>query len=424
MRQLATAALMLLTIAVSAVYLPKLYAKVFFDEVEKTHLFYSPVTERFIYKEKIVGPLPFEALAKAEDHHAETAYRDQDGGWYTRVEFEKNLPFIYYKNMELWGLLPLELGGRTLDKKTIQDHRQVLELRSGDITGHKPQIELWPLLESNPGQVRLVFPEDRFRMTDTAMQFVNADTNTVDRSLTEKFTNSLKARGFSFPARSVHGKFTVLKPFDEGVFLVDANYAVFHVKRVDGEPRVIKTPIPQSLETRHIKVSENKRRAYYGLLLDGSGGVHLLSYGNYRLIRLPMGRYDPETMDFKLLLNPLYATSVYSDDTTIRAVVMDADFNPIDTYTHTMSKSTITPAKQFYAAIFPFTIGLDKQDGGFMGLDMALGGPLALAGLALGLAVYALASLARRRRPKPVAALVVAATGIYGLLAILALDEK
>jgi hypothetical protein len=129
-------------------------------------------------------------------------------------------------------------------------------------------------------------------------------------------------------------------------------------------------------------------------------------------------------MDFKLILNPLYATAVYSDDTTIRAVAMDADFNPIDTYTHTMSKATITPAKQFYAAIFPFTIGLDKQDGGFMGLTMALGGPLALAGLALGLAVYALASLARRRRPKPVAALVVAATGIYGLLAILALDEK
>jgi hypothetical protein len=326
--------------------------------------------------------------------------------------------------MELWGLLPLELGGRTLDKKTIQDHRQVLELRSGDITGHKPQIALWPLLESNPGQVRLVFPVDRFRMTDTAMQFVNADTNTVDEALTDKFTSALKARGFTFPARSVHGKFTVLKPFDEGIFLVDAKHAVFHVKRVNGEPRVVKTPIPESLATRHIKVSENKRRAYYGLLLDGSGGVHLLSYGNYKLIPVPMKRYNPETMDFKLILNPLYATAVYSDDTTVRAVAMDKDFKPIERFVHTMSKAKPTRSKQAYAAIFPFTIGLDKQDGGFMGLTMALGGPLALAGLALGLAVYVLWCFARRRRPEPVVAFVVAVTGIYGLLAILALDEK
>jgi len=59
--------------------------------VEKTHLLFSPVTRRFIYVEKIVGPVAPEALRKAKDHHAGIAYRDADGTWYSREEFEKRL---------------------------------------------------------------------------------------------------------------------------------------------------------------------------------------------------------------------------------------------------------------------------------------------------------------------------------------------
>lgn len=161
MRQLSTLVLIVLTLLLAAIYLPMAYQKVFFKPVEKAHLLFSPVTERFICKEKIVGPPPAEALDKAEDHHAEIAYRDADGTWYNRVEFEKRLPFIYYKNMELWGLLPLELGGRSFDARTIKRNRQVLQLTSNEINGHRPETPLWPLLESNPGQARLVFPERR-----------------------------------------------------------------------------------------------------------------------------------------------------------------------------------------------------------------------------------------------------------------------
>ena len=81
MRQLATLALVALTILVAAIYLPMLYEKIFFDRIEKTHLLYSPVTQRFIYKEKIVGPIPEAAIDKAEDHHAETDRAGAFGQW-------------------------------------------------------------------------------------------------------------------------------------------------------------------------------------------------------------------------------------------------------------------------------------------------------------------------------------------------------
>lgn len=419
MRPLANAALVVLAVLVMAVYLPMLYGKLFFDRVEKTHLFYSPVTHRFIFMEKIVGPIPPESLAKAEDHHAETAYRDQDGAWYTRVEFEKRLPFIYYKNMELWGLLPLHLDGQELDKAAIKKNRQVLELKTNDIGPDSTQTPLWPLLESKPGMARLVFPEDRFRMTAHAMQFINADTNTEDKKLTALFTQALKENGFAFPARSVNGKFTILKPFDEGVFLVDADHRVFHVKRQEGLPVVVKTPIDPTLETRHIKISENRRREYYGLLLAGDGSLHLLTCDNYLLVRLPLADYDPDHMDFKLLVNPLFRTAVYSDEINIRAVAMSTDYQPIARFEHRMSKAKKTAAQQVHEALFPFTVQLKQKGGGYLSLPVGTGGIFSLMGMMGSLVLFTIWRYVRRRRlPHLIEACLVALTGIYGLIAV------
>lgn len=425
MRKLAAAALIILSIIIMAVYLPMLYEKLFFDRVEKTHLFYSPVSERFIFLEKIVRKIPPESLDKAEDHHAEMAYRDQDGAWYTRVEFEKQLPFIYYKNMELWGLLPITLSGRELDKKTIKKNRRVLEFKPGDINDLKPGTPLWPLLESNTGQVRLVFPEDRFRMTADAMVFVNADYNIIDQELTDLFTKALKDKGFVFPARSVNGKFTVLKPFDEGAFIVDDEYKVFHIKRRDGKPVVVKTPIDPALKTRHIKISENKRREHYGLLLSGRGDLYLISYDNYKLTPIPLKSYDPDRMDFKLIFNPLYRTAVYSDDAVIRAVAMDLNYQTLARYEHRMSRSNTTPAQTIYKAVFPFSVHLKEKDGGHLKLFARTGGWISLIGMIGSLVFLIIWRWIRQKRlPEAMEAGLVFLTGIYGLISLTIMEQE
>ncbi len=419
MRQLAILALGTLTILVAAVYLPMLYEKIFFERIEKTHLLYSPVTRRFIYKEKIVGPIPEAALKKSEDHHVEIAYRDADGTYYTRMDFEKNLPFIYYKNMELWGLMPLTFGDRSFDKTTIKKNRQVLEIKPGEINDRRPLTPLWPLLESNPGQARLVFPVDRFRMTTDAMQFINADTNTIDSELTESFTRALKEKGFTFPARSVNGKFTILKPFDEGVFLVDAGYRVFHLKRRNDKPVVVLTPIDPALKARHIKIAENRRREYYGLLLAADDSLHLLTYDNYRLIRLPLEDYDPDRMDFKLLINPLYRTAVWSDDAIIRAVAMDRDYRPLERCTHGMSRAVVTPMQRFHEVLFPFSLGLETRDAGYLRPWFRTGGRLSLIGLLASLVLFAFLFRIRKGRfPDAAGLCLVAVTGVYGWIAM------
>ncbi len=104
---------------------------------------------------------------------------------------------------------------------------------------------------------------------------------------------------------------------------MDAGYRVFHVKREQGRPVVVRTPVDPALRTRHIQISENDRREHYGLLLAEDGGLYVLTCDHYRLEHLPLDRYDPERMDFKLIFNPLYITAIWSDERVVRAVAMD-----------------------------------------------------------------------------------------------------
>lgn len=421
MHTLATLTLLTLAIGTMAIYLPMLYEKLFLHQVGKTHLLFSPVTKRFIYTEKIVGTIPPESYAVATDHTADYAYRDQNGTWYTRVEFEKRLPFIYYKNMELWGLLPIEIDGTSFDKTTIKKMRQVWELKQQEVTNNTLTEQLWPLLESNPGQVRLSFPGDRFRMTKDRMEFVDIATNSTNKKLTGLFTDALKAKGFSFPARSVNGKFTVLKPFDEGVFLVDNNFRVFHLKRINNKPVVRDTGIAPKYKTRKIKVNENRKKEYYGFLLANTGNLFLISYDNYKLIPLPLAGYLPDTMDVKLVMNPLYNTAIYSNDATVHGVAMDLNFNPIASYQHQMSRTQTTIAGTLYTILFPFCIKIEHiGNHGPLKMVYSTGGVSSMTGIVICLVFACLLSYLKNRTfPEKQMLFLISLSGIYGLIILL-----
>ncbi|THB63152.1 MAG: DUF4857 domain-containing protein [Desulfovibrio sp.] len=415
---LARYALMLTAVLVLAVYVPMLFDASFGERDKKTHMFYSPVLKKFIWRELVVGTPP---EGEIEDvHHAQYVQMDQDGNRYTRRDFETMLPFIYYKNMDVWGLLPLELEGQVFDKEVMRDERQVMELKPRQIAGRSPGDGVHPLIESVPDRAGLVFPEERFRL-DQAMSFINADFNVLDREKSIAYTQALSEEGFVFPGRLVAGKPTILKPFDEGVFLVDHAGAVFHVKQVEGEPWVVRTPIDPAIGVRHIKISENSRRDFYGLLLTNDDKIFVISYDNYELIPLPVDNYDPDRMDFKLIVNPLYRTAVYSDDTVIRAVAMDSEYTPIDSYEHVMAGATPTLAEQVFSYIVPFRVDMSDPNTGYAVLRVTTFGVNSLIAIGMALAAFVAVALRTRAKGRMLAldGVLVAFSGIYGLLAMI-----
>ena len=405
-------ALMILAVVVMSVYLPRLYHMVLDEKIGKTQLFFSPVIKKFIYREMV-----------GEGHQFVT--RDEDGNDYDRQTFETMIPFIYYKNMELWGKLPLIIDGKTFDQKTIKKNRQVFELKPRMIADRSPRIQVFPLLESVPGRARLRFPEDAFRFTDR-MEFINVDTNAVDEGLTVRFTKALEQAGFVFPARMVSGRVSILKPFDEGFFIVDAAYAVFHIKRVNGQPVVVKTPIPRDLRIRNIKVSENKKREIYGSLLTEKGELFLIACDNYKLIRLPVDNYNPDTMDFKLIINPMYRTAIYSDDHTIYAVAMDHDYQPVSRYQRVMFAGQRTMKNIIFKAIFPFYIKTADKSSGYLRFDMILNGWLSMAGIAFALLITIIYMRISKLSYKEhwLDPVFILFTGLFGVVAVILIKPE
>ncbi len=411
-----------IAILVMAIGLPELYSKIFSVKIAPTQMFYSPVHQSFVFRE----------------HHGDHdfVYSDQTGRIFDRKGFETAIPFIYYKNMDLWGLLPLTLNGQRFDLATMRENRQVFELSPREIKDRRPAIAIQPLLESNPGRTRLQFPEDVFRMTKTDMVFVNVDHNVRDEALTTTFTAALKQAGFTFPAGLIAGKDTILKPFDEGYFIADATGAIFHVKRVNGALSAVRTPIPTDLQPRHIKVSENKARAYYGFLLTQEGRLYLISYDQYRLIPLPSDGYDPDRMSYKILLNPLYKTAIYGDDHVIRAVAMDPDFQPFDRYERPVPGPDSTLSWRVMTHLFPFRLTLADRTSAFLDWHVHWHGVSGLMGSALCLLAWFGVQWQCRRRAsggiswrsiswRPLKeALLILCTGLFGLIAVLMIPEE
>lgn len=385
--------------------LPAGFEKVFSHEVGNPLLFYSPLEKQFIYRESL-GSHQFN-------------YLSEENTRFDRAGFEKLLPFLYYKNFEKRNMLPIVIDGQSFDVKAIKAEKQGLDIRSRHLLGHHPQIELYPLFNNDPNVAIMPFPEDVFRITDRAMEFVNADFNKVDDSLTQLFTSALQEQGFVFPATVIGGKTTNLKPFDEGFFVCDNMGQVFHIKRVLNEPVVVRTPIDTSLDIQDIIISENRRKEFYGTIITRQGGLYLISYDNYRLIKLPVKNYHPETMDFKMLITPLSRTAVVSDSGSVHGTAMDGSYRILREYSLERRDSDSKVLRIVHDALFPFQLSLDSPYRGQADLQLQIGSAWSLVGIFVALMLYFLLKRKREERSFSVGESgFVLVSGFFGLLAV------
>ncbi len=407
--------IIILAIAAMSYSLPIGFDKVFGQKIGNPLLFFSPVLEQFVYRESLGGH--------------QFNYKDEDGNSYNRAEFEALLPFLYFRNLERKKLLPVTVSGQSFNAEAIKAGKQGFETKSRHLDGHHQQIDLYPLFNNNPEVAIMPFPEDVFRFTYGAMEFVNADYNKLDMVLTGRFTDALKKLDFNFPATVVGGKTTNLKPFDEGFFIRDSSGVVFHVKRVLDKPLIVRTPIDPALDIQDIVISENRRKEFYGTIFTRQGGLHLISYDNYRLIPLPVDNYRPKDMDFTLLINPLYKTVIVGGPLKVYGTAMDTDYNIISTFE--LKRYNPNPPLFKFARdlLFPVQISFENPYRGHADPQLKFGGLWSFAGIFMALAAFFLMPGKQSKIParegikerlisnKGDFALVLT-TGFFGLIAI------
>ncbi len=400
--------LILTVVFVLSIIIPEYYWMAFEKHHSTPSVIYSAILKDFIKFQRINNKV----------------FRyDNEGKIVNRQKFESLAPLYYYRTLSYLGTMPSEIDTYKVDLKDLRINTIYVQIKPKAI--QTPQIKLFPLLESVPNGPKLAMPDDFFRINDK-MEFIDCETNTVIPDLSEKFTKALIEHGFAFPAKKMFGNPTVMKPFDEGYFVIDAKDKLFHVKRIHNEPYVAEVPLPKGVVPVFVNVTEMELREFYGLLISETSDVYLISYDNYKLIKLPLKNYNYRYSQFRMQGNPLYRIFTVTNETSIDVIVTDRKYNFIDEYKETWANKYSSAAGKILNAFFPFTLELTSTKSEYVDFYWHFSDFTALIGMLFSLIVYFIVQFRKKEEATKCMLdyVIVFFTGIYGLIATLLIRDE
>ncbi len=291
----------------------KRYQQEFVTTSDKYYIFYSPVLEDFVFQQNLGNHQYRYASATAE---------------FTREGYEEVLPFVYWRNLEIQGKMPVAVGGSLYTSEMIRDHRLSVPYHPQDI--ESSVIPLYPLF--NPSSIRgiLPFPNQAFALAQKRLLVYNGEQHSrhPDPELTATINERLLEVGAQLPITNAWGRTTSMKPFDWGYFLQDNHGQIFHLRRADDHVTVKPVMVDASVggEIVHMQMVENRQMEFYGFAITSSSEVLLVRYPDYDLIPLPLAGFDHTRMQFQLLSDPLHHLVRYDDGSSYRAAVFDRNW--------------------------------------------------------------------------------------------------
>ncbi|MCV6608051.1 MAG: DUF4857 domain-containing protein [Campylobacterales bacterium] len=287
------------------------YKENFNKDFSKYYIFYSPVLKKFVYQ-KNYG-----------DHHFEYGIKGERT--FNRKEYESSLPFVYWKNLDIVNKLPINIDGKTFDKKTIKESRLSFSYNPSML--RKKEADLYPLFNPSSKKGVILFPEEIFTPKDDRFEFYDFDSGFTNKKYNLSINKLLKERGFTHPGKGVWGKTTNLKPYDWGYLLKDIKDEFFSLEVDDNIPKVKKLSIDKDLI--FARISENRQKILQGIGIDSQGKGYLIGYQDYLLIDLDLPEFNYKTMRLQLISNPMYYLIRYNDKKRYYAVVFDKEFNKL-----------------------------------------------------------------------------------------------
>jgi hypothetical protein len=349
---------------------------------------------------------------------------DTRGTNYDRDAFETLLPLDNYIQLLRDGKLPDSIDGVPIPPDAIKRARLNFKIRP--VLLDNPVAKLNPLIEAQSGRVRLEMPDDFMRL-GPGIEFLNAQTNIVEREKSDLFARAFASAGFVFPSRRADGNPTTLKAYDEGYFLVDATGATFQLRQVQGRPelrRIADVAAPedkalwQVLKPRYVHVQEQDPSQVRAIVIDQTNRAYLVVGKNYKLVPLPLQRYDPGAMTLVLRGDLLNRLITVTGDDYLEAVVLDRDYKFVTRYTENLPRREDGSAGKVARALFPFTLEFDDDSSGYLGFYFGWGS-LAALGVNAALLVAVLIWLLASRQLRPSRWPDLAAIGVGGLYGVI-----
>lgn len=288
--------------------LPALYRLVAPNTSRTPFVVYSCLDSSFIQ---------FETINK------QVQYTDFKGNTFTKHEADSLLPLFAFRQLVAEGRLPDSLFGVALTPKLIQQN--TFHFKTSPKQLNKPAVGLYTLLESASGRVDLQFPPDVFRLTDKGIEFIDCETNTVNKAKSLSFSRELEKYGFVFPVQLIWGNGSTRKDYDNGFLLTDSQNRLFQLKMVKGTPwvRAIKTDCCTITGYKQLFTIEPANRQLVGLVVSDDNQLYAVR-ADGTMTHIGIDFYDPQTMQITIIGDMFHWTITEYTATDSRYYAVDA----------------------------------------------------------------------------------------------------
>ena len=416
MKLFARLTLLITGIVLLAHYLPAGYWLVADKSQRAPFIFYSCVTNQFLFNRVVAGEL---------------LRTDLHGRVYEREEFENLLPLDNYMQLYKDRRMPKEINGVAVTPEKLRRDR--INLRIKPVVLDSPAVALYPLIESDNGRVRLEMPGDFMRFGN-GVEFIDVKSNAVIAGKSAQFTAAFATAKFVFPVKLVGGNPSTLKPYDEGYFLVDSQNSIFQLRLVRGEPELKrltdlvapdKQPLWAGLKPLYLHVQEQDNHEVRFIIVEESGRTHLVVGADYQLVALPLEHYNPTTTALSVRGDMLNRLVAVNGEAQVEAVVLTRDYQLVDRYAETLPARKDRLAGKLAGIIFPFTLEFESETSGYIGFHLDFGRPASL-WLNGGLLVVWMGWLLVRKQSlvhRVPDLLAVAVGGVFGFLLVLLMPK-
>jgi hypothetical protein len=297
---------------------PFIYWKAFLAYQENYHkyfnkyyIFYSPVREEFIYQKNF------------GNHHFEYGIKDE--GTFGQTRYESYLPFVYWKNLDIQGKLPLHVKEKIFTKEQIKASRLSFSYYPKYL--NPLELQLYPFINANTQEGMLRFPENVLYFGTRSIVIYNYAQG-KDERLSRKIAKKLEQLHVSFPIKKVWGKASNMKPFDLGYLFLDKEKKLFNIRRVDSKILIKQIPYPKNMDLVFIKLSENRKRVFAGYAIDKASNIYILSW-DFKFQKLDLDGFDYKKNKLQFIANPLYYLVRFDDGKSYHASVFNKKLEKI-----------------------------------------------------------------------------------------------
>ena len=272
-----------LGLIVLAWLLPALYELVFPRTDKTPFVVYSCLDSTFI---------------RFETANKQVRYIDFRGQEFSKSQADSLLPLFAFRQLVAEGRLPDSLFGVALTPKLIQQNS--FHFKTSPKQLNKPAVGLYTLLESASGRVDLTLPPDVFRLTKDGLEFIDCETNQINKAKSLSFSRELTKNGFVFPVQLIWGNSTTRKDYDNGFLLTDANDRLFQLKMVKGTPFVREISTENAQGWKQVFTVEPANRALIGLAVSNDNQLFVVTKEG-KTVAVGIDAYDPQEMQITIV---------------------------------------------------------------------------------------------------------------------------